>query len=57
LNNTEQHRLYCECLHWKAEIKKRGANGRTWWNGIKKELKEIRGEAGLEYLLTEMNKK
>jgi len=52
-SSTEQHRLECEARYWKAKVRQKG---RGWWESTKKEIAKKRGEAGLQYLLAEMNK-
>ena len=52
-NGTEKHRLACEVATWKRLIKK---NGLGWWTQTKEKIKAKRGQAGLNYLLSEMNR-
>ena len=53
---TEQHRLETEAREWKRRISEQGSNGLAWWQETKESIRTKRGDAGFEYLLTEMNR-
>lgn len=53
LSDVERQRLQCEAAYWRKKVY---ANGRAWWEQQKKRIKKKRGEQGLQYLLSAMNK-
>ncbi len=54
VDSSEKYRLECEARAWLRMIRE---NGRDWWDTEKRpRLLKLRGEEGLRYLLTEMNR-
>lgn len=51
---SEEFRIKCECIFWKRWII---IHGRVQWELTKARIKAHRGEAGLNRLLDEMNRK
>jgi hypothetical protein len=51
----------CEAREWKsrykAKVKEIGKqNAQNWWSGVKADILRIRGQAGADILIAEMNR-